>query len=204
MADLPAGNPSATDDEALAQELRNLQRNDLSIANAQFLEDVVEHLLRDTLDRGDWPDHTKLHARFCAFLIKDAVREARNAPNGNLVLNVIWAGLSLGMSSGLSTEGVERLYSEARSTMGSAGGRKSGVSRKANRPWASYATELAKTAFSRNPNATNEKIAGAISDHWKPEKPKCPSFRTLERFVSELRANGQLPQRTGSLPKRSG
>ena len=116
---------------ALAEELRNLKRNDLSIVNARFLEDVVERLLRDTLDRGDWPEHTKLHARFCAFLIKDAVREARNAANGNVVLNLIWAGLSLGMNSGLSADGVERLYAEARSTMGSAGGKKSGTVRKA-------------------------------------------------------------------------
>ena len=192
-----ADRPTTTDDEALAEELRNLKRSDLSIVNARFLEDVVERLLRDTLDRADWPEHTKLHARFCAFLIKDAVREARNSANGNVVLNNIWAGLSLGMNSGLSAEGVEMLYAEARSKMGSAGGKKSSVSREAKRRrWTSYATELAKKAFARDPNAADEKIAGAISDHWIPEDPKCPSFRTLEKFVSELRANGELPQRT--------
>lgn len=200
-----ADRPTATDDEALAEELRKLKLNDVSMVYAPFLEHVVERLVRDILDQGDWPEHAKLHARFCAFLIKDAVREARNAENRSFALNVIWAGISLGMASPLSAEGVERLYAEARSTMGSAGGKKSSVSREAKRlRWTSYATELAKKAFARDPNAADEKIAGAMSDHWKPEEPKCPSFRTLEKFVSELRANGQLPQRTGSLPKRSG
>lgn len=108
MADLPATEKSSTTDEAFAGELRKLKLNDLSIVGTPFLEHVVERLLRDILDRGDWPEHTKLHARFCAFLIEDAVRDARNGANLSFTLNVIWAGLYLGMNSGLSAEGVER------------------------------------------------------------------------------------------------
>ena len=202
MADLPTGKSSATGDEALAEELRNLKRNDLSIVNWGFLEEVVEHLLRDILDRDDWPEHTKLHARFCAFLIKDAVREARNAVSGNVVLNLIWAGLSLGMNSGLSADGVEMLYAEARSTMGSAGGRKGTPARRAKQlAWRAHATEL---ALEVDPNLSNEKIANLISDGWKHEDPKCPGHKSLTDFISELRESKKLPQRTGLLRKRSG
>jgi hypothetical protein len=82
-------------------------------------------------------------------------------------------------------------------------GKKSGEARRANRAWLSHATELALCARI-DPQASNEKIAGLIADKWKLEQPSAPGIRTLTGFVAELRRDGKLPQRTGSLRKRTG
>jgi hypothetical protein len=184
-------------DKTLAEELRRLKLNDLPIVNERFLKLVVKHLLRRILDQGDMPEHMKRNARFCAFLIANALREARNAPNRSLVLNVIWAGLDLGSTSPISVEGVEMFYAEARSKMSSAAGKKSGADRRANRRWTAHAAELAKEAYALDQSASNEKIAESISDNWKLGNPECPGHRTLTKFVSEQRGSGKLPQRTG-------
>jgi len=83
-------------------------------------------------------------------------------------------------------------------------GKKSGETRRANRPWVPHATELAVDAYDSNPSASNATIADYISDAWKHESPQAPGHRTLSEFVSEMRIKGDLPQRTGSLPKRTG
>jgi hypothetical protein len=194
---------SATDVEAFAEELRKLKLNDLSLMHEAILKDIVKRLLSDI--RGDLPEPVQLHARFCAFLIEDALREARNAENRSFIFNAIWAGLNLAMTATLSAGVIERLYAEARSRLGSSGGKKGTASRQLKRAaWTKHATQLAQEAHSRDSNLSNEKMAAAISDHWKLEKPGYPGNRTLTSFVSELRNSGQLPQRSGSLPKRSG
>jgi len=88
--------------------------------------------------------------------------------------------------------------------IGRIGGKKSGEVRRAGRKWVPHATELAEAASSRDPAASNERIAGAIADNWKLREVGCPGPRTLSTFVSKLRASGKLPQRSGSLPKRGG
>jgi hypothetical protein len=82
-------------------------------------------------------------------------------------------------------------------------GKKSGEARRANRAWLSHATEVALCARI-DPQSSNEKIAGLIADKWKLEQPSAPGIRTLSGFVAELRRDGKLPQRTGSLRKRTG
>lgn len=87
---------------------------------------------------------------------------------------------------------------------GRAGGKKSGQSRRAGRKWVEHARALAEVACSRNTSASHARIAAAISDTWKLADVNCPGHETLSAFVSELRADGQLPERSASLPKRSG
>jgi hypothetical protein len=135
---------SATDFETFAEELRRLKLNDLPLIHEPMLKDIVKQLLSDI--RGDLPEPMQFHARFCAFLIEDALREARNTVNRSFILNVIWAGLNLAMTA----------------------------------------------------------TPSAISDNWKHERPECPGHRTLTKLVSKLRKKGELPQRGGSFPKRSG
>ena len=106
--------------------------------------------------------------------------------------------LFLGLRAGLKTDEVAKLRAEVFRETGREGGKKSGAVRKANRPWASHAMELARGA---DASASNEKIACAISDRWKRADVDCPGIRTLAEFVSELRASGRLPQRTPSLRK---
>jgi hypothetical protein len=83
-------------------------------------------------------------------------------------------------------------------------GKKSGEVRRANRAWVSHATELAICAPGIDRQASNEKIAGLITDKWKLEQPSAPGIRTLTGFVAELRREGKLPQRTASFQKRTG
>jgi hypothetical protein len=81
--------------------------------------------------------------------------------------------------------------------IGRVGGKKSGESRRASRKWVPHATMLARAVCSRDPAASNEDIAVAIADEWKLHDVDYPGPKTLSRFVSELRANGQLPQKSG-------
>jgi hypothetical protein len=85
--------------------------------------------------------------------------------------------------------------------IGRAGGRRSGESRRASRKWVPHATMLAHAVCSRDPAASNEGIAVAIADEWKLHEVDYPGPKTLWRFVSELRAIGQLPQKSGKLQK---
>jgi hypothetical protein len=85
--------------------------------------------------------------------------------------------------------------------MGRAGGKKSGEDRRARRKWVLHATDLAKAAYSRDPTASNDRIAEEIADTWKLQDVDCPGHRTLSKFVSELRRDGQLRKRSASLPK---
>jgi hypothetical protein len=95
----------------------------------------------------------------------------------------------------------DELRATLRTELGREGGTKSGEARKANRRWTAHAEELAIAGYERNANASNDIIAGEISDCWKLAEVHCPGVRTLSKFVSELRAAGKLPKRTGSLRK---
>jgi hypothetical protein len=99
---------------------------------------------------------------------------------------------------------LETARAKAHYEMSSAGGKRSGIARREKRAWAQHASELAIEAHTREPSLSNERIAAKISDNWKLENPNCPGSRTLSKFISELRKSGSLPQRSGSLQKRSG
>ncbi len=103
----------------------------------------------------------------------------------------------------LKEQDVETVRANAIYEMSSAGGKKSGIARRAKRPWTQHASDLAIEAHSREPNLSNERVAAKISDNWKLADPNCPGSRTLSAFVAELRKSGVLPQRSGSLQKRS-
>jgi hypothetical protein len=122
-------------------------------------------------------------------------------------------GVLIGRS--LSDEEVTQLVATAKlvweanlpvshSEISSIAGKTSGKNRRANRPWAPHATELAVHACDSNPQASNETIAGLIADNWKLEKISAPGHRTLSGFVADLRKGHKLPQRTGSLQKGTG
>lgn len=89
---------------------------------------------------------------------------------------------------------------EVRTEFAREGGRTSGQARRA-KPWRAHATELAKIACAKDTSASIETTATEIAAGWKRKNLKCPGHRTLEKLVSELRADGTLPQRTGSLRK---
>jgi hypothetical protein len=98
----------------------------------------------------------------------------------------------------------DELRATLRTELGREGGTKSGEARKANRRWTAHAEELAIPRYERDENASNDIIAGEISGSWKLADVHCPGVRTLSKFVSELRAAGKLPKRTGSVRKRAG
>jgi hypothetical protein len=195
---------AATTEERVTAAVDQVRLNNLAPVNELFLLDVVERMLCGILEQSDWPEHLKNQARFHARLIEDGVLAIRNEPNRSFVLNLIWAGLSLGMTSspGLPAEDIERFLAQARSEMARVRGRKSGASRKAARRWVPHANELALTSYSDDPRASDEKLATDITFRWRFDsqkgEPKCPSVRTLSRFVAELRAREELPQRTSS------
>jgi hypothetical protein len=162
-------------------------------ASNMFIGHVVDETLRSILDRRRWPEHMKLQARHNADVVRSAMLAVQNAPNRDFVLNLIWAALSLGLNSGHSQEWIERAARES--------GKKSAPVRKANWPWTEHATELAQRVCSLDQTLSNGKIASEVEGQWKHKAPKCPVHRTLENFISELRINGTLPQRTRSLRK---
>jgi hypothetical protein len=108
------------------------------------------------------------------------------------------AALALGFYHAGNGEVVAGVWSK----LGREGGKKSGASRKANRPWASHAADLAQKASEHDPRFSDSKIATWIEGGWK--LGKCPGHRTLEGFISYLRKDGKLPQRSGSFQKQSG
>ena len=191
MADLPTTvKSSATDGEAFAEELRKLKLNDLSLMHEAMLADIVKRLLSDI--RGDLPEHIKLHARFCAFLLEDAVREARNAENRSLIHNAIWAGLNLAMTATLSAEVIERLYAEARSRLGSSGGKKSTGPRQLKRvAWTKHAIQLAQEAYSRKLKSLKRKNGGRHIGPLEARKPWVPG--ESEPYELRLRTQKKRP-----------
>ena len=70
--------------------------------------------------------------------------------------------------------------------------------------WIIHANEIAQAAYLANPARSDESIASEIDAGWKLHEVACPGHRTLTVFVSDLRTSGLLPQRSASLPKRSG
>jgi hypothetical protein len=87
--------------------------------------------------------------------------------------------------------------------IGRAGGKMSGKVRLAGRKWVPHATELAEAAVKREPAASHERVANMIADNWKRDDVRCPQPRTLARWVSQKRARGELPPRSGSSATRS-
>ncbi len=175
------------------------QENPVPGINERFTTHVIDEALRSILDRRGWPEHTKLQARHNADVVRGALQVTRNAPNRDFVFNLVWAALNLGLNSGHSAEGVERAARES--------GKKSGALRRENRPWLPHAKELALKVHIADPSASNEKLAVELAFGWRmnPDKgePKCPSPRTLSRFIAELRASGELPSRTSSRRART-
>jgi hypothetical protein len=88
------------------------QENTTPGGSDTLIRRVVDDTVRSILDRRGWPEHTKRQARHHADVIRDAMRAVRTAPNRDFVLNLAWAALSLGLSSGHSAEWTEREASE--------------------------------------------------------------------------------------------
>jgi hypothetical protein len=99
------------------------------------------------------------------------------------------------------TSGAANARNRSPAEIGRAGGKKSGESRRASRKWVPLATTLAQAAYLREPAASNEDIAGEIADKWNLREVNYPGPKTLSRFVSELRASGQLPQKSAKRRK---
>jgi hypothetical protein len=182
------------DDEQIADALRQVQLS-VPIVSELFIQEVIERMLCCILDQGDWPEHTKLQARFHAKLIEEAVKEARSAPNQSLLVSALWAALSLGATSSpsLPADYIQRIRAEERSAIARTGGK----APRREPPWLAPAKELALTAYANDPTRSNEKLVAEILSCWRLDPDKCPSVRTLTRFVAKLRASGELPPRTG-------
>jgi hypothetical protein len=166
---------------------------------ALLVQDTAKTVLdREDLDKADkeeaLADAEELWAMFHGF------REASHVPRG-IAFQFASLALLTGLRAGLRPDQVKKIRGGMPAELGRGGGKRSGVVRKAKRRWVTHATELAKDACSRDSDLSIEKVAGAISDHWKHKDPRCPGMRTLETFVSNGRKTGQLPQRTGLLRK---
>jgi hypothetical protein len=82
---------------------------------------------------------------------------------------------------------------EALAEFSSKGGR---AETRKSRPWHKPAVELAKVACSKNPNASNSRIASEIEDGLNAQNVKGrPEHRQLETFVSKLRKTGVIPKK---------
>ena len=154
---------------------------------------------RSTVAQPDLSEFEKLSALQNLEDIAAGIRAFRRAPRWRLLQSFAMAALSLGLSARPSVNELEALRARALAAVGSVGGRKGTVARRAKQAaWNAHATELALEA---DPNLSNEKIANLISDWWKHEDPKCPGHRRFTDFTSKLREEGKLPQRTGLLRK---
>ena len=109
------------------------------------------------------------------------------------------AALALGFYHAGNGEVVRGL----RAKLGRQGGKKSVAGRKANWPWEPRANELAQALTNVDRSLSGGEIAAEIIRGWKAADVKCPSHRTLEGFVCQLRESGKLPQQSRSPRKRS-
>jgi hypothetical protein len=188
-------------DEQIAAFLDYVRMNNVALVREGALLDTVRSAVSIIEAQGD--EGTKLQARLYRSLIQDGLRDVQNDPNRTFLRNVLWAALDPGMilSPDRSAKEIERIRAKMRSEMARLAGRRSGAARKEKRPWVPHAKELAMTAYSADPSASDGKLADEILGSWKLGRVKCPVHRTLTEFISNLRANGELPQRTGSFPK---
>jgi hypothetical protein len=165
---------------------------------------AVESAVRSALAHRALTEDTKSELLFDAERLVLGIRSFRNAPNLGPVYRLVLSALFVGLRASLTTDEINGLSAQVRSEMGRAGGEKSGSVRKASRRWLPHATQLAIEVCERDPKASHETVAGAISDCWKLADVNCPGNRTLAKFVSDLRLAGQLRPRSGSLRKRGG
>jgi hypothetical protein len=171
--------------------------------NGDYLMAMFSQCMKRVLARPDLNAGRKTNAKEDAAVFMAAFDELQQVdPHARgLAYELATRALFTALRVGLNPNEVENLRAEARSEVGRKGGMTSAPARQVKRSlWTPHATELAMEAYSRDPNASNETIADAISDNWKLKTPKCPGHRTLTKFVSELRPE-ILPHRTGSLRK---
>jgi hypothetical protein len=166
---------------------------------------LFQNALRSALARSDLSDGDKAEASSDAAEFSALFELFSERPRVNCERTAVFQfaskALLAGLQAGLAPAEVRKLREGLPAELGRSGGKRSGAARKANRRWVPHATQLAVEACSRDPNISNEKIADAISDWWKLNDPNCPGRRTLSDFISDLRARGTLPQRSGSLRK---
>lgn len=165
---------------------------------------AVEAAVGSALAHRALTEETKNELLFDAKRLALGIRSFRNAPSRGAVYRLVLSALFVGLRASLQADEVDSLSARVRSEMGRRGGKKSGSVRRASRRWLPHATQLAIEACECGPNASHEAVAGKISDCWKIADINCPGIRMLAKFVSDLRSTGQLPQRSGSLRKRSG
>jgi hypothetical protein len=164
------------------------------------LADIIEHNLDGNHGLSEYLPHCWTRREF----VERWLEKHRQKPPDWLKPNHGWAPTPELRSDTLRVQNPVTVRATTLFEMSSAGGKRSGIARRANRPWTGHASELAIEAHSREPNLSNEKIVAKISDNWKLERPNCPGSRTLAAFVAQLRKTRVLPQRSGSLQKRSG
>jgi hypothetical protein len=191
---------------ALAEKFPNLKKQ----IEAFVLDRAKEALASSRVINSDW--------RYMLQTLSDQFASDMNSLDASATTNQakvralgpINDAFSMGVLIGrsVSDEEVTQILATAKlvwaANTQSIAGKKSGEVRRANRAWVSHATELAIHACDRNPQASNETIAGLIADNWKLEQISPPGPRTLTGFVAELRKGHKLPHRTGSLQKGTG
>ena len=164
------------------------QENTTPTGGDTLIRRVVDDTLRSILDRRGWLEHTKLEARYHADVIHEAMRTVRNAPNRDFILNLIWAALSLGLSSGHSAEWMKRVTSE--------GGKKSAIVRaEKSKDWRAYVTERARLIRVKNPTISQHGLAEKITLEWQNKPFERVGHSRLVQFISNLERNGQVPKR---------
>jgi len=201
------------DEQEIVQELQ-ATRPDLliSLAASCGWGDYLELMFRASLDkvlgRADIKENIKAKVRADADRFWALLERLQETPPALLPCEAIieFAGIALltGLQVGLSPDEIDALRRRDRSDFSRGGGKESGKSRRELRPWPAHAQKLAKAAYAANNDASDGAIASYIENSWASPTAKCPGYRTLETFVSDLRKSADLPQRARSFPKRTG
>jgi hypothetical protein len=171
--------------------------------NGDYLMAMFGQCMKRVLARPDLNAGRKTNAQEDAAVFMAAFDELKQADSRSreLAFELGIRALFTGLRVGLNQDEEQKLREGVLAELGRSGGKASGEARKENRPWVPHAKELALEVHSEDPEASDATLATEIGSRWKHEDPKCPGHRTLENFISELRADRTLPQRTGSLRK---
>ena len=109
------------------------------------------------------------------------------------------------MTATLSAEVIERLYAEARSRLGSSGGKKGTVSRQLkSAARTKHAKQLAIEAYSRELQPLKRKNCICNIGQLEARKTRVSGASDSYEVSLETQKEGRASQRGGSSPKRSG
>lgn len=112
------------------------------------------------------------------------------------ILNLLIAAYNIGKSGNVTASAKTFVVEEAQRSRGKKRG--AAARKKAAETWEPHAKEIALAVRKEQPGSSQDTVADEIGARWKLESPAAPKHRTLVRFISRLKMNGELPPRAGS------